>query len=169
MSRGRFALLVTVLAMAAGVLAFALGLQVLDDDGPDAPPEGAGTASETTVAPLPTPSTTAPPATTPPGALETPAWIVIVSSEATEEEADADAAAVAAAGHPAGVLRSDDFPTLNPGLWVAYAGPYPDKGAAEAAVPALAEDGFGGAYVRCAGTKDECKGNDGDGGDSDDD
>ena len=162
MSRGRFTLLVTLLAMLAGVVAFAVGLQVLDDGGPDPAPSDAAAESTTTVPPPVSTSTTAP--TTPPGALVTPAWITIVASEGSEAEAQADAARVAAAGHPAGVLRSDDHETLKPGLWVAYAGPYQDRETAEAAVESLEEDGFGGAYVRCAGTKQECKG-----GDEDDD
>jgi cell division septation protein DedD len=163
-SRGRFALLVTLVAMLAGVGAFAVGLQVLDDGEPDAPPSeaAAGDDATTTVPPPISPTTTAP--TTPPGALETPAWITVVASEGSEAEAEADAARVAAAGHPAGVLRSDDYETLKPDLWVAYAGPYPDRAAAEAAIASLEADGFAGTYVRCAGTKDACKG-----GDEDDD
>ena len=163
MSRGRFALLVTVLAMLAGVVAFAVGLQVLDDGEPDEPPSDAAAGDTTTTAPPPVSTTTTAP-TTPPGALVTPAWITVVASEGSEAEAEADAARVAAAGHPAGVLRSDDYETLKPDLWVAYAGPYPDRATAEAAIASLEEDGFGGAYVRCAGTKQECKG-----GDEDDD
>ena len=162
MSRGRFALLVTLLAMVAGVVAFAVGLQVLDDGEPDAPPSDAAAGDTTTVPPPVSTSTTAP--TTPPGALVTPAWITVVASEGSEAEAQADAARVAAAGHPAGVLRSDDYETLKPDLWVAYAGPYPDRATAEAAIGSLEQDGFGGTYVRCAGTKQECKG-----GDEDDD
>jgi cell division septation protein DedD len=162
-SRGRFALLVTLLAMLAGAVAFAVGLQVLDDGEPDAPPSDAAAGDDaTTTVPPPVSTTTAPIA--PPGALETPAWITVVASEGSEAEAQADAARVAAAGHPAGVLRSDDYETLKPDLWVAYAGPYPDRAAAEAAIQSLAQDGFSGTYVRCAGTKDECKG-----GDEDDD
>jgi hypothetical protein len=45
---------------------------------------------------------------------------------------------------------------------VAYAGPYPDSAAAEAAVEELAADGFGGAYARCAGTEAECGSREGD-------
>jgi hypothetical protein len=166
-SRGRFALLVTLLAMLAGVGAFAVGLQVLDDDEPDPPPGDAASADDATTVPPPiSTSTTAP--TTPPGALVAPAWITVVASEGAQAEAEADAARVAAAGHPAGVLRSDDYETLKPGLWVAYAGPYPDKAGAEAAVVALEQDGFAGTYVRCAGTKDECK-DGGRGADEDDD
>ena len=164
MSRGRFALLVTLLAMLAGVVAFAVGLQVLDDDEPDAPPSDAAGADDTTTVPPPV-STSTTAAITPPGALVTPAWITVVASEGSEAEAEADAARVAAAGHPAGVLRSDDYETLKPDLWVAYAGPYPDRAAAEAAIESLEQDGFDGTYVRCAGTKQECKGGD----DEDDD
>jgi hypothetical protein len=159
MSRGRFGLLVTLAAMAVAAVSFAAGLQVFDDGKADAPPAAGSDATATTAAPIDTGSTTtvAPPPTTPPGALETPAWVTIVASEGTQALAEEKASLVAAKGYPTGVLHSDDYKSLKAGLWVAYAGPYPDADAATAAVGALAADGFTGAYVRCAGSEKDCK------------
>lgn len=163
MSGWRFALLAGALALAVAAGSFAAGLAVLDDGEPD-PPPAAGAATTTTPVPITASTTTT---TTVGGPLVTPAWIVVVASEGSERTAIERAEAVAARGHPTGVLRSDDYASLNPGLWVAYAGPYPDRRAAEAAVDELAADGIAGAYVRCAGTAEACSG--GDGGDDDDD
>lgn len=165
MSRAWTWVLMGLAAVAVAVGAFVLGLQTLDDDGPDRPPSGAptdqpepadpdgdddgGTDDEAS-------DTTAP--VTGADELTTPAWVLVVSSEGDEARAQQIAAEVAEAGHPAGVLRSDDHPSLNPGFWVAYAGPYPDADAARAAQPDVQADGFSGAYLRCAGTSDECGG-----------
>lgn len=160
MSQRRFALLVAVLAIASAVVAFAAGLRVLDDGKPDLPPSvDPAAATDTTTAPVDTSSTTSTsvPATTPPGELETPAWVTIVASEETREMAEEQAALVATEGYPTGVLHTDDYPSLKSGFWVAYAGPYPDARAADAAVDALAADGIEGAYVRCAGSRKDCE------------
>lgn len=169
MSGPRFALAVALAAAVVGGGAFAAGLAVLDDGRPDPAPARDG-SSDTVVPGDPT-STTAAPTTAPTtvpvaeGSIATPAWIAIVASEDSPATARAEAEAVATKGYPAGVLRSDDYPSLKGGLWVAYAGPYPDRSAAEDAVDDLAADGVEGAYVRCAGTDKECKG---DADDSDD-
>jgi len=171
-STNRFAALLVAVAVAVAAGAFAAGLAVLDDGRPDPPPRSGGTATATTApvasTPSTAPSTTAPPVpvATPADELPTPAWIVVVASKGAEAEAQEAAEAVAAHGHPAGVLRSDDYPSLAPGFWVAYAGPYDARRQAEAALDALDEAGVDGAYVRCAGTVKDC-GRDRD--DSDDD
>lgn len=172
MSRARFATLVTVLTLAVGAGSFALGLQVLDDGRPDPPPRG-GSAAVTTVpltdaGPTTAPPPTSPPASAPDGKLVTPTWVTVVASEGSEAAAQAKAEPIAAKGHPAGVLHSDDYGSLRPGLWVAYAGPYPDANAAEDAVDALASDGFNGTYVRCVGSAEECAAGDRADGDGDD-
>lgn len=171
MSTNRFAALLVALAVAVAAGAFAAGLAVLDDGRPDPPPRPGGSATATTAPVASTstaPSTTAPPApvATPADELPAPAWIVVVASKGSEAEAQEAAEAVAAHGHPAGVLRSDDYPSLAPGFWVAYAGPYEARRQAEEALDALDEAGVDGAYVRCAGTVKDC-GRDRD--DSDDD
>lgn len=162
MSGRRFGLLVALVAMVVGVGSFAGGVALLDDDVPDEPPgadttdPGDGTVSSTTTAPGE------------PGTLETPAWVAVVSSEGDEARARAVAARVADAGFSSGVVRSDDHESLNPGFWVAYAGPYPDPATAEAAVADLAAAGIDGAYARCVGTAGECQPADGGGGEGDD-
>lgn len=162
MGRAWFGVLLGLAAVAVAVGAFLVGLQVLDDDGPDPPPTGApidrggsddgadggeATGDDGTAAPI-----------TEADELTSPAWVLVVSSEGEEARAREVADDVAAAGHPAGVLRSDDHPSLNPGFWVAFAGPYPDADAARAAQPGVQEDGFASAYLRCAGTTEDCGG-----------
>lgn len=161
MSRGRFALLVALLAMTVAAVSFAVALQVLDDGQPDPPPKAASAdAADTTLAPIDASSSSSLPPTTgttaPPGQLATPAWVAIVASGGSEAEAQGIAARLGAQGYPSGVLHSDDYPSLKAGLWVAFAGPYRDATAARAVTDKLAADGFAGAYVRCAGTKKEC-------------
>jgi hypothetical protein len=160
MSRARFGLLLGLLALAVATGSYAAAMAALDDGGADPPPTSdsgdvLGSAPTVTTTTAPATSTTAAVVT---GDLSTPTWIVVIASEADEAGATAYADRVAAAGYPAGVLRSTDYPSLNKGFWVAYAGPYPDGGAAEAAAGALEADGFGGTYVRCAGTKEDCGG-----------
>src|SRR5690606_35699961 len=103
-------------------------------------------------------------------ALPSPSWIVVVTSESDEADATAVAGEVAGDGHPAGVLRSDEYQSLNPGFWVSYAGPYPDAGAAADAAATLTSEGRDGVYVRCAGTQPDCNpgGGGGNGGGDDD-
>lgn len=155
MRRWRFPSLVVLLAVIVMVGSFALGLQLLDDGEPDPPPGGASRAD-----PAGEPTTTAAPPTTTPvatGGLTTPAWIVVVASEGSEAAATSRADAIGDRGQPVGVLRSDDYPSLNPGLWVAYAGPYASAEEATAARDALAAGGVSGTYVRCAGTAEQCR------------
>lgn len=157
MSRWRFPLLVVLLAIVVAAGSFALGLQLLDDGEPDAPTR-AGSAAD----PAGATTTVAAPTTTPvaTGGLTTPAWIVVVASEGSEATATSRADAIGDRGQPVGVLRSDDYPSLNPGLWVAYAGPYATADEATAVRDALAAGGVSGTYVRCAGTAQQCRDDD---------
>jgi hypothetical protein len=155
-SRGRFALLLSLLCLVVAAASFAAVLTLLDDDGPlagtddtaqpDGGTGGTGDGSATTGAPLVVG-----------GVLVTPAFVVIVASEGSEADADEEARSVQTAGYPAGYLLSDDFESLTPGFWVAFAGPYPDAATANAEVEPLAGAGFPGAYVRCVGTTEECR------------
>lgn len=178
MSGTRFGVLVGLAAVLVAAGAFVIGLQVLDDDGPDRPPTGSqapdgpteqpstdeGAAEDST-----TTSTDAPGEVTE-GELPSPSWVLVISSEGGEDRARAVADEVAAAGHPAGFLHSDDYESLNPGFWVAYAGPYPDPAAATAAEPEVEADGWTAAYVRCVGSAADCGGSEpDDGGDDGDD
>ena len=54
-------------------------------------------------------------------------WIVVLASDPAESSARAHAKQLGAQ-----VLRSDDYPALNPGYWVVYRGPYASKPAAPA-------------------------------------
>jgi hypothetical protein len=104
-----------------------------------------------------TTSTTAPlTSTTSPGELTTPTFVAIVVSEPDEATARATADELTESGFDSGVLRSDDYSSLNPGFWVAYVGPYEDVAGADAAVADLASAGYTAAYPRCIGTDEEC-------------
>jgi hypothetical protein len=168
-SSGRFGLLAGALGLVVAAASFLAGLAVLDDGEPDPPPRG-GAPSDTTAVPIDATSTTTTTTTVAEGRLVSPSWVAVVASAGSEVEAQQAAAVIAAKRYPSGVLLSDDYPSLKAGLWVAYAGPYPDSATAEAAVGALADDGIGGAYARCAGTVADCTGGgNGNGGDGDDD
>jgi hypothetical protein len=158
MSQARFGMLLGLVAVLVAVGSFVAATAALDDGQPDpapAPSGGGGEApgSDPLVPSSSTSSTTAPVAT---GELATPAWIVVITSEADEASATTAAQRAAAEGHSTGVLRSDDYPSMNKGFWVAYAGPYADRSAAVAGSAALEADGFGGTYARCAGSKTDC-------------
>lgn len=155
---------VVLLAIGVGVASFGVALQVLDDEQPDPPPAHQGSEGLTTLPPISEPASTSTTSTTVAGGIETPAWITIVASEGSKATAEEAAAEVAAHGHPAGVLRSDDYETLKAGLWVAYAGPFPTADEARTMVATLKADGIDGAYVRCIGSTKECR----DRGESDD-
>ncbi len=146
MSRPWFVALVVLLAALVGVGSFFLVLALLDDDdGSQVTTEDESTTTSAST------STTAPPA-----ALETPAWVTILSSERDQAAATQVADRVAATGRTTGVLPSDSYSSLAPGFWVPYVGPFPDRAAAEAEVGALAADGIAGAYARCVGTREQC-------------
>src|SRR3546814_16428590 len=110
-----------------------------------------GTTRPATVLPFPPPSRSI----TTTRAQGQAFWFAGVFSEVDGAAAQADAALVADAGLPSGVLRSDDHESLTPGFWVAYAGPYPGAGEAEAATQSLSDAGLEGSYARCVGTADQ--------------
>ena len=64
----------------------------------------------------------------------------------SKKKSDAEAQAKAAAGHSisAGVLHSNDFSGLKPGLWVAFMGQYTSRTAAERAQKRDAAQGYPG-------------------------
>lgn len=145
MSRARFGLLLALLVSVVTAASFVVVLQLVDDD----PAAGPGTTTSSS-------STTAPAPTTAPGGLVTPTYVAIVSSNAEEGEAQADAAELTERGWDAAVLRSDDHGSLEPGFWVAYVGPFEDGPAAQAATDDLIADGYDATYPRCVGTVEEC-------------
>jgi hypothetical protein len=151
-SRARFAVLLVLLAAVVAVGSFALTYALLNREDDEA---GAGPAAGDTTTTTEPASGGGDPAPGP-GPLVTPAWVAIVASDPNEGAVRAVADRVGATGRTPGVLHSSDHSSLAPDLWVAYVGPFPDRGGAEAEVAALAADGFPGAYARCVGTADEC-------------
>jgi hypothetical protein len=145
MSRGRFGLLLALLALVVGVASFAVVLALISDD--DTPVEASGSTSSSTSS-----STT----TTAPGTLTTPAFVVIVSSESEEARAQQRRDELTESGFDAGVLSSADYASLEPGFWVAYVGPFPDVAGAESAKADLVAAGYTAAYTRCVGSDEEC-------------
>ena len=148
MTRGRFGLLLALLALVVGVDSFALALALITDDG-DTPVESGGTTTSTT-------SATSSTSTTAPGTLTTPAFVVVVSSESEEARAQQRRDELTESGFDAGVLSSADYASLEPGFWVAYVGPFPDVAGAESAKADLVAAGYTAAYTRCVGSNEEC-------------
>ena len=158
MSQARFGLLLALLAVFVAAGSFLAATAVLDDGKADPPPSADGDDGSERGdpdAPPASTTTTVPVAT---GQLASPTWVVVITSEPDEAAATASAQRAAAAGHPTGVLRSDDYPSLRRGFWVAYAGPYGDQAAAEAGSAELAADGFANTYRRCVGEQRDCGG-----------
>lgn len=145
MSRGRFGLLLGLIVVVVTATSFLGVLRLIDD--PD--PAGSAASTSTTT----TASTTT---TTAPGALVTPTFVTVVSSEGDEASAQQLRDELTESGYDAGVLHSDDYTELEPGYWVAYVGPFPDVAAADAAKDDLIAAGYSAAYTRCVGTAEEC-------------
>jgi hypothetical protein len=100
--------------------------------------------------PGPTPGKPVTPAV--PGAAVWPpgkeAYTVDLLETPSSKEAKARAAAAIKKGVPAGVLQSDAYQTLPPGLYVVFAGQYKTSTEATAAANRYAGKGFGSAYGR---------------------
>ena len=76
------------------------------------------------------------------------AYTVDLLETPSEKEAKAKAKAAIKKGIPAGVLQSDAYQTLPPGLYVVFAGQYKTAKQATAAANGYADKGFGSAYGR---------------------
>ncbi len=142
MSRGRFGLLLALLALVVAVASFTVALALLDDDGE----VEAGPSSTTTTSS----------STTVPEGLTTPAFVVVVSSEAEEGPAQLLRDELTESGFDAGVLSSADYASLEPGFFVAYVGPFADVATAEGAKADLVAAGYTASYTRCVGSDEEC-------------
>ncbi len=142
MSRGRFGLLLALLALVVAVASFTVALALLDDDGE----VEAGRSSTTTTSS----------STTVPEGLTTPAFVVVVSSEAEEGPAQLLRDELTESGFDAGVLSSADYASLEPGFFVAYVGPFADVATAEGAKADLVAAGYTASYTRCVGSDEEC-------------
>ncbi len=145
MSRGRFGLLLGLIVVVVTAASFVGVLSLIDDTDPVGSPASSSTTT--------TASTTT---TTVPGAIVTPTFVAVVSSEADEVSAQQLRDELTESGYDAGVLHSDDYTSLEPGYWVAYVGPFPDVAAADAAKDDLIRAGYSAAYTRCVGTAEEC-------------
>jgi hypothetical protein len=149
-SRGRFGVLLAVIVAVLTIASF-VGVYAVLDDGPDTP---SGAGSNTTLSP--SSSSTSTTSTTMPGALVTPTFVVVVSSEGDEGSAQAIRDELTEGGYASGVLHSDDYSSLDAGFWVAYVGPFDDVAAANTTRDELAADGYTEAYPRCVGTDADC-------------
>lgn len=80
-------------------------------------------------------------------------WAVILASKSQSQFQESDAQAVASeaatAGVPmTGVLDSSQFPSLNPGYWAVFSGPYATKDEAQSAATTIQGQGYPDAYAR---------------------
>jgi cell division septation protein DedD len=104
------------------------------------------TTTPTTPTPTtPAPSTSPAVASWPPGKT---AYTVILISTKRRSQANTKAKEAKSRGIDAGVLRSDDYSSLNPGYWVVFAGQYKTSGEASSHVQEFASKGFTGGYPR---------------------
>jgi hypothetical protein len=77
-----------------------------------------------------------------------PMWTVIVGSFRSWEEANRAAVRLCATALDGATLWSGDYPSLNPGYWVAYSGYFRDRDGAAQRADFLHARGFDGAYPR---------------------
>jgi len=65
------------------------------------------------------------------------AWTVILESATSKSAAEQKAQELSSAGTSVGILRSDDYSSLNKGYWVVFSGQYDSQSAAASALPGL--------------------------------
>ena len=76
-------------------------------------------------------------------------WTVVLVARERRSAAEKRAREAVRAGIPAvGILRSEDYSSLDPGYWVAFAGRTSSRAKAEQLAERYARKGFGGAYPR---------------------
>lgn len=80
-------------------------------------------------------------------------WAVIIASKDQVEFTEADARVIADEATAAGVLQtgvldSSAYPSLNPGYWAVYSGPYTTQDEAEQAAANIRTQGYPEAYAR---------------------
>jgi hypothetical protein len=81
------------------------------------------------------------------------AWAVIIASKDQVAFTEADARVIADEATTAGVVQtgvldSSAYPSLNPGYWAVYSGPYETKDEAEQAAATIRTQGYPEAYAR---------------------
>jgi hypothetical protein len=125
---------------------------------PTATPFGTATASPgATVTPAPgatstpSPGATATPTTTGsssfPGWTGGDGWTIIVESATTQSKAESTATSAQSQGLTPGILKSDDYSSLNAGYWVVFTGHYASKSEAQSSLSSVRSK-FADAYVR---------------------
>jgi predicted nucleic acid-binding Zn ribbon protein len=102
---------------------------------------GSGSGSKPT---KPTPQPEPPPAKITQWAAGQEGYTVVVYTFDTKSDAKAKARDVAGKGLPAGVLNSDDFPSLDPGSWLVYIGQFDDPKKADKAQSQYQHAGYPG-------------------------
>ena len=80
-------------------------------------------------------------------------WAVILASKSQSQFQESDAQAIADQASSSGVqmvgvLDSSQFPSLNPGYWAVFSGPYASKAEASAAATTIQGQGYPDAYPR---------------------
>jgi hypothetical protein len=98
---------------------------------PTATASPTGTPGATATA---TPSATASPttgSTSFPGWTGGDGWTIIIESATTQSKAESVASSAQSAGESPGILKSDDFSSLNAGYWVVFLGDYSSKSEAQ--------------------------------------
>jgi outer membrane biosynthesis protein TonB len=100
----------------------------------------------------PSPSTTATPApgTTTgsfPGWTGGNGWTIIIESATTQSKAESTATSAQSQGLTPGILKSDDYSSLNAGYWVVFTGHYASKSEAQSNLDSVRKK-FADAYVR---------------------
>lgn len=76
------------------------------------------------------------------------AFTVVLVSSTQRSDAQPEAERAVADGLPAGILRSNEYSSLNPGYWVVYAGQFDSRDEAARRAQSYASQGFPDAYPR---------------------
>lgn len=114
-------------------------------------------APGTSVTPTPAPGTTATPAPTTTGSSSFPGWTggdgwtIIIESATTQSKAESEASSAQSQGLTPGILKSDDYSSLNAGYWVVFTGHYASKSEAQGNLDSVRAK-FSDAYVRKVAT-----------------
>ncbi len=140
---------------------------------PSPAPTSAAPVPTTTVSPVPTATTSPVPTasptespTTSPAPTSTPdntttgsgstsfpgwtggdGWTIILESATSQSKAETAAQDAQDKGHTVGILKSDDYSSLNAGYWVVFSGTYTSKADAQANLSSVQKD-VKDAYVR---------------------
>jgi hypothetical protein len=109
---------------------------------PTVSPDPNATPSPTT-SPEPSPTATTTPPNTATGTSSFPgwsggtAWTIVLKSSSTKADAESAATGFQSKGDTVGILKSDDYSSLNPGYWVVFSGTFDSKSAATDGLKAL--------------------------------